>query len=58
MEKIQALPLERVGEVEDFVDFLAAREKSRALALDAATASAASFQAVWDSPEDDGYDAL
>jgi hypothetical protein len=58
MEKIQSLPPERLGEVEDFVDFLAAREKSRALARDAATVSAPSFQAVWDNPEDDDYDAL
>ena len=29
MEKINSLPLEKLGEVEDFVDFLALREKTR-----------------------------
>ena len=31
LEKIQALPPERLSEVEDFVDFIAAREQERAL---------------------------
>ena len=30
-KKIQALPVSRIEEVEDFVDFLAARERERAL---------------------------
>ncbi len=56
--KIQALPASRIQEVEDFVDFLAARERERALTRQAAEASASVFQAVWDNPEDDVYDAL
>ena len=58
MERIQALPPERIAEVEDFVAFIAARELDRALVRAAAAASAPAFAAVWDNPEDDTYDAL
>ena len=58
IEKITALPAERVAEVEDFVDFLHSREQDRALVRAAAAASAPSFAAVWDNPEDSVYDAL
>ena len=57
MERIQALPPERIAEVEDFVAFIAAREQDRALVRAAAAASAPAFAAVWDNPEDDTYDA-
>ena len=57
-KKIQALPVSRIEEVEDFVDFLAARERERALTRQAAEASVSAFQAVWDNPDDDVYDAL
>ena len=56
--KIQALPVSRIEEVEDFVDFLAARERERALTRQGAEASVPVFQAIWDNPEDDVYDAL
>jgi len=58
IEKIRALPEERLNEVEDFVDFIHLREQQRALARDAAVASAPAFAAVWRNPEDDVYDAL
>lgn len=58
MERIQALPPERIAEVEHFVDFFAAREQERALTRRAAAASAPAFAAVWDNPEDSVYDAL
>ena len=58
MEKIQMLPPDRLGEVEDFVDFLRLREQQRALTRAAAAASAPAFAVVWDNPEDDVYDAL
>jgi hypothetical protein len=58
MEQIQALPPERIAEVEDFVAFIAAREQERSLVRAAAAASAPAFAAVWDNPEDDAYDAL
>ncbi len=58
IEKIRALPEYRLNEVEDFVDFIRLREQQRALARDAAVASATAFAAVWSNPEDDIYDAL
>lgn len=58
IEMIQALPPERVAEVEDFVAFITAREQERALTRAAAVMSAPVFAAVWDNPEDDAYDAL
>ncbi len=58
IEKINALPTDRLAEVEDFVDFLRSRDQERALSRAAATASAPAFAAVWENPEDDVYDAL
>ena len=60
VEKISALPIERIAEVEDFVDFLRLRDQDHALsrAAAAAAASAPAFAAVWENPEDDVYDAL
>jgi hypothetical protein len=54
--KITALPLHRIAEVEDFVDFIGERDESRALARAATSISAPAFAAVWDNPEDDVYD--
>ena len=58
IEKITALPAERVAEVEDFVDFLSQREQGLALTRAGAAASEPAFAAVWDNPEDAAYDAL
>jgi hypothetical protein len=58
IEKIRALPEERLNEVEDYVDFLRLRDQQRTLTRDAAAASATIFAAVWNNPEDDVYDAL
>lgn len=57
-EKIQALPADRIAEVEDFVDFIALRAQDRALVRASSAASEPSFARVWESPEDDVYDAL
>lgn len=57
-DKIQALPAERIAEVEDFVDFIATRTQDRALIQAATAASASSFARVWDNEDDDVYDAL
>ncbi len=57
-EKIQALPPERIAEIEDLVDFIASRTQDLALARVAAAASTASFARIWENPEDDVYDAL
>jgi hypothetical protein len=58
VEKIAALPAERIAEIEDFVDFLRLREQERALTAAATAASSPAFAAVWSTPEDDVYDAL
>ena len=58
MQKIQALPVERIAEVEDFVEFIAAREQERSLTRAAGAVSAPAFAAIWTNPEDDAYDAL
>ena len=57
-EKIAALPVERIAEVEDFVDFLRSRDQGRALARVASAVSAPAYAAVWDNPEDAAYDVL
>ncbi len=56
IEKIQMLPPDRLVEVEDFVDFIRLREQERVLTRAAAAASAPTFAAVWNNPEDDAYD--
>lgn len=58
LEKIQALPPERLAEVDDFVDFLRLREQQRSLTSMAARVSAPAFAKVWDNADDDAYDAL
>lgn len=58
LERIQALPPERIAEVEDFVAFIAAREQERSLTRAATAASAPVFAAIWNNPDDDAYDAL
>jgi hypothetical protein len=58
LEKIKQLPPQRMAEVEDFVDFLRAREGEKGLTLVAAKASEASFAQVWDNDEDAAYDRI
>ena len=58
IEKIQALPAERIDEVEDFVDFIATRAQDRALTRAALAASTPAFAKIWNNPDDDAYDAL
>ena len=58
VEKIAALPPERIAEIEDFVDFIRAREQERALTRAGAATSEPAFAAIWDNPDDDAYDAL
>jgi hypothetical protein len=58
IRKIEALPAERIAEIEDFVDFIGSREQERVLTRAAAAASAPAFAAIWSNPEDDVYDAL
>lgn len=58
IEKLNALPVERLAEVEDFVDFIRLRDQDRSLIRAAGAASAPAFAAVWENPEDNAYDAL
>ncbi len=58
IEKIQALPPDRLIEVEDFVDFIRLREDQRMLAHNIVPASASAFAAVWNNPGDEVYDTL
>ena len=58
IEKIKQLPPQRLAEVEDFVDFLRAREGERCLARTAAKASEAIFAVVWNNDEDAAYDRM
>lgn len=57
IEKLNALPAERLNEVEDFVDFLCSRE-DRSLFRAAQAVSEPAFATVWNNPEDDVYDRL
>lgn len=58
LDKIEALPAERIAEVEDFVEFIAAREQERSLTRAAMEASKLAFASIWDNPEDSVYDRL
>lgn len=58
IEKLSLLPRERLEEVEDFVDFLRAREEERTLVRAAGKLSEPAFTKVWDNPDDAAYDAL
>jgi hypothetical protein len=58
IEKIQTLPPERIDDVEEFVDFLKARDQNRALVYAAARLSEDTLRKVWDNPDDAEYDQL
>ena len=58
IQKLRLLPPERILEVEDFVDFLQARDFERNLVKQAGQASEAVFKAIWDNPDDSEYDRL
>jgi hypothetical protein len=58
IDKIKALPIERIAEVEDFVDFIRQREQDRSLLRAATAASAPAFARAWNNADDDAYDAL
>ena len=58
IEKIRQLPAQRLAEIEDFIDFLRAREDDQRLTLAAAKVGEASFAQVWDNDDDAVYDQL
>lgn len=61
IEKLQQLPVQRLAEVENFVDFLHSRERQaqdRRLVAAAAGIAEGSLAAVWDNEDDAVYDRL
>lgn len=58
IQKLRLLSPKRIVEVEDFVDFLQARDLERNLVKQAGQASEAVFTAIWDNPDDSKYDRL
>ena len=58
LEKLKALPPERVAEVEDFVDFLRTRGDAQQLTRAVARVAEPAFKKVWDNPDDAAYDRL
>lgn len=58
LEKIRALPADKIAEVEDFVEFL--QQKSEAAQLVSAVSSIAepAFNKIWNNPDDAEYDEL
>ena len=58
LEKLKALPPERVAEVEDFVDFLRTRDDAQQFTRAAAKAAEPAFRKVWDNTDDAAYDRL
>jgi hypothetical protein len=56
--KLKALPPQRIAEVEDFIDFLRARDKGRALTRAATKAAEPAFSRIWDNDADAAYDRL
>jgi hypothetical protein len=60
IEKIRQMPIQRVLEVEDFIDFLNHRDDQSTSSLTQVAAEVAepSFANIWDNPEDAIYDTL
>jgi len=57
-EKMHTLTSAQLAEVERFVESLQAWERDRDLAHAVSALSAPAFEAVWNNPEEDAYDAL
>lgn len=57
-EKIRSLPLDKLAEVEDFVDLLRQRDGDRRLAHAASRLSEDAFRKLWDHHDDADYDRL
>jgi hypothetical protein len=57
-EKIHSLTGAQLAQVERFIESLQIWERDRELAHAVTAISAPAFEAVWNNPEDDVYDAL
>ena len=58
VKKLEALPLTKVAEVEDFIDFLASRDGDRMLVKGAQAVTTHSLKTIWDNADDAEYDRL
>lgn len=58
INKLDALPINQLKEVEDFIDFLCYKNQQHSLTQEAMKLSEASFRRVWDNEEDSVYDQL
>ena len=58
IDKLEALPPERIAEVEDFIDFLKDRDTDGQLRRAALHTAEPAFGKVWDNPDDSVYDQL
>lgn len=58
IDKLEALPPERIAEVEDFIDFIKQRDQDRKITQAAMKTAEPSLQKVWDNPDDAIYDDL
>jgi hypothetical protein len=58
LKKLRALAPQRLAEVEDFVDFLRARDEEPGLARAITDSAEPAFAKVWDNDEDAAYDKL
>ena len=58
INKIQALPEDKIAEVADFVEFLRLKAQEQQAALAVTKLSEEAFHKVWDNPDDAEYDKL
>jgi hypothetical protein len=58
LDKIRALPDDKIAEVIDFVEFLQLKSDEHRLKTATAALSEQAFQKVWDNPDDAEYDEL
>ena len=58
IEKIRALPADKVAEVEEFIDFIAQRNEERRLVRASGRLAEEVLRTVWDNPDDAEYDRL
>jgi len=58
VEKIRQLPAQRLAEVEDFVDFLRAKNEESRFVTSVTKVSEPCFASAWDNDEDAVYDGM
>jgi hypothetical protein len=58
INKIRALPEDKIAEVADFVEFLGLKAEERRAAASVAKLSEPAFSKLWDNPDDAEYDSL